>query len=167
MSLINCKSHLELNWSKNSVMSNVATASTFQITNAKLYVPVCTLQTKENLKLTKQLSKGCKRSVFWNEYKIKIEAQEADNKNLKIIPLDSSFQGVIRLSVLAFDNTQGGANRVERNSHGKYFLPRVNINKYNVLIYGTNFYDQAINEVRRLMTGKEDDYTTGSLLIRL
>ena len=36
MPLINCKLHLELNWTENSVMSNVATATTFQITNTKL-----------------------------------------------------------------------------------------------------------------------------------
>ena len=65
--IINSKLHLEPNWSKKSVMSNVATATTFQITNTKLYVPVVTLQTKQ------LISKGFKRSIFWNEYKSKIE----------------------------------------------------------------------------------------------
>ena len=83
MPLINCKLHLELNWSKSSVMSNVATASTFQITSTKLYVPVVTLSTKENLQLTEQLNKGFKRSVYWNEYKSKIETLDLDNNNLK------------------------------------------------------------------------------------
>ena len=55
MPLINCKLQLELNWTKNSVMSNVATASTFQITSTKLYVPIISLQKKDNLKLTKLL----------------------------------------------------------------------------------------------------------------
>ena len=45
-------------------MSNVATANTFQITNTKLYVLVCTLPTKESIKSAKQLSKGFKISVF-------------------------------------------------------------------------------------------------------
>ena len=45
-------------------MNNVATATTFQITSTNLYVPVVTLQSKENIKLTKLLSKGFKRSVF-------------------------------------------------------------------------------------------------------
>ena len=35
--------------------------------------------TKESIKLTKQLSKGFRRSVFWNEYKSKIETYELDN----------------------------------------------------------------------------------------
>ena len=61
--------------------------------------------------------------------------------------------------------------KVERDSHRKYFLPRVDITNYNVLIDGRNFYDQPINdqikkyyEVRKVKTGKGDDYTTGSLL---
>ena len=45
MRLINCKIRLELSWTKNSVMSNVATATTFLITSTKLYVPFVTLST--------------------------------------------------------------------------------------------------------------------------
>ena len=76
-----------------------------------------------------------------------------------------------RFLVLAFDNTENGNKKVERDSHRKYFLPRVGITNYNVLIDGRNLYDQPINdqikkydEVRKVMTGKGDDYTTGSLL---
>ena len=36
--------------------------------------------------------------------------------------------------VLGIGNTNNGANKVERGSHRKYFLPRVNIINYNVLI---------------------------------
>ena len=82
--------------------------------------------------------------------------------------------------VLAFNNTTVNVpnnpinntnNRVLRNSHTKYFLPRVNITNYNVLIDGRNFYDQPINdiikqydEIRKIATGQWDDYTTGCLL---
>ena len=73
--------------------------------------------------------------------------------------------------VLAFDNTNNGDNKVERDSHRKYFLPRVDITNYNVLIDGRNFYDQPTNdqtktydEIRKIATGKGDDYTTGCLL---
>ena len=61
MPLINFRLHIELNWTKKSGISNVDTASTFRITNTKLYVPICTLLTKENLKLTKLLSERFKR----------------------------------------------------------------------------------------------------------
>ena len=63
MPLINCKIYLELSWTKNSVISSVSTSTTFQITSTKLYVPVVTLPTKENVKLTNQFNKGFKRSV--------------------------------------------------------------------------------------------------------
>ena len=60
---------------------------------------------------------------------------------------------------------------VKRNSHQKYFLSRVNITNYNVLIDGRNFYDQPINslirqydEIRKIATGQGDYYTTGCLL---
>ena len=73
--------------------------------------------------------------------------------------------------VLAFDHTNNGDNKVERDSHRKYFLPRVDIIKYNVLIDGRNSYDQQINdkikkcdEIRKIATGKGDDSTTGCLL---
>ena len=121
--------------------------------------------------MTKQLDEGFKRSVYWNEYQSKIETKTADDNNVVRFPLDASFQGVNRLFVLAFDNTENGSNKVERDSHRKYFLPRVNITNYNVLINGRNFSDQPINdqikqydEIRKIATGKGDNYTTGCLL---
>ena len=141
---------------------------TFKMTSTKLYVPTVALSTKDNVNLRKQLNEVCKRPVYWNEYKQKIETQEADANNLKRFPLDASFQGVNRLFVLAFDNTNNGANIVQRDSHLKYFLPIVDITNYNVLIDGRNFYDQPINdqikkydEIRKIATGQGDDYTTG------
>ena len=49
MPLINCKIHLKLNWTKDYVMSSV-TGVTFKITNTKLYVPIVTLSSKDNVK---------------------------------------------------------------------------------------------------------------------
>ena len=43
MPLINFKIYLELEWSKDCVLSNVAGPSTFIIRDTKLYVPVVTL----------------------------------------------------------------------------------------------------------------------------
>ena len=176
MPLINCKIHLDLNWNNNCVIYGADTytggdnannrETTFEITNTELYVPIVTLSTKHNVNLTKQLNEGFKRSVYWNEYKSKIETKEADANSL-----DAFFQWVNRLFVLAFDNTNNGDNKVDRDSHRKYFLPRVDITNYNVLIDGRNFYDQPINdqitkydEIRKIATGKGDDYTTGCLL---
>ena len=79
--------------------------ATFQITSTKLYVPVVTLLTKDNVNLTKQLDEGFKRSAYWNEYQSKIETKTAGDNNVTRFPLDASFKGVNRLFVLAFDNT--------------------------------------------------------------
>ena len=66
--MINCKIHLELNWNNNCVIYDANADSndretTFKITSAKLYVPIVTLSTKDNLNLTKQLNEGFKRSL--------------------------------------------------------------------------------------------------------
>ena len=53
--------------------------TTFKITSTKLYVTIVTLSTRDNVKLTKQLNEGFKRSVYWNEYKSKIETKEANS----------------------------------------------------------------------------------------
>ena len=45
MPLINCKIHLELNWTKDSIMSTIAD-TTFEITNTKLYVAIKLYQAK-------------------------------------------------------------------------------------------------------------------------
>ena len=63
MPLINCKIHLELNWSKDCVMSTIANTA-FKITNTKLYVPTVTLSSKDNVKLVKLLEEEFKRSVY-------------------------------------------------------------------------------------------------------
>ena len=170
MPLINCKIHLELNWSKDFVISTIAD-TTFKITNTKFYVPIVTLSSKDNVKLVKLLVEGFKRPAYWNKYQTKIESKNLDNSNLTRFPLDAAFPGVKRLFVFAFNDTENNANRVEKISHTKYFLPRINITNYNVLINGINFYDQPINdlvkqydEIRKIATGQGDDYTTGCLL---
>ena len=152
-------------------MSDIAGDTTFKITNTKLYVLIVTLSTKVHVKLTKQLNKGFKRPVYWHENKTKIESRNLDNQNPTRFYFDASFQGVERLFVLAFDDTDNGANKSERNSHRKYFLPRVNVAQYNALIDGRNFYDQSINnqikkydEIWKIVTAQGDDYTAGCSL---
>ena len=112
MPLINCKIHLELNWSKDCVMSTIA-VTTFKITDRKLHVPIVNLSSKDNVKLVNLLEERFKRLVYWNEYQTKIESRNLDNKNLTIFSLDASFQGVRRLFVLAFNNTDNGARKLK------------------------------------------------------
>ena len=55
--------------------------------------------------------------------KTKTESRKLDNNNLIRFPLDASFQEVRRLFVLAFDNTDNGANKQPKkiiSSKSKY-----------------------------------------------
>ena len=51
MPLINCEINLILTWSEKCVLSNDAKATTFAITDTRLYVPVLTLSTQDNVRL--------------------------------------------------------------------------------------------------------------------
>ena len=109
MPLINCKIHLQLNWAKNCVMSNIDGDTTVKKANTKLYVPIVTVSNKDNVKLTKKLTEGFKKPVYWNGYKTKIASKDLDNQHPTRFYLDTSFQGVKRLFVPAFGNTDNGA----------------------------------------------------------
>ena len=70
----------------------------------------------------------------------------------------SSFQGVNRLFVQAFEND------TQRISHSGCYLPNVKIKNYNVMINGGNFFDQRIKNnkvtyetIRKTATGQGDD----------
>ena len=68
MPSINCKVYLELNWIEDCILSSAGNSAKFEITDAKLHVPIVTLSTKDSVNLTKQLNEGFKRSVYWNSY---------------------------------------------------------------------------------------------------
>ena len=168
MPLINCRVELSLTWGENCILLSLAGISTFTITDAKLYIPVITLSIEDNARLTKLLSKGFERSVYWNKYKVIPNKLYNANDYIREI-LDASYQGVKKLFNLANDNT--GDNPVTTDSHKRYFLPRIKIENYNIEIDGTDFYDQPTNdaikqyyELRKVSTGQGDDYTTGCLL---
>ena len=101
------------------VPSNLVGNLTFTITDAKLYVPVLTLSTEGNVKLSKLLTEGFKRPIYWNKYKMIPNKTYNENNNNREL-LDSSYQGVERLFVLAYRD-QGAANRVMADSHRRFF----------------------------------------------
>ena len=78
--LINCKIELSLKWIENCVLTSAAIgananatdadSATFKITDAKFYAPIVTLSEADNVKLSKLLGEGFKRSIYWNEYKV-------------------------------------------------------------------------------------------------
>ena len=157
--IVNCKVELPLKCIENCVLTTAeiganadatgADGATLELNDAKLYVPVVPLSTEDNIKLVKQLNEGFKRLLYWNKYKVidnKVIEIAAANAEKHIRELfDSSYEGVKRLFVLAYDDAAGG-NQVSVNSFKKYFLPRVKIENYNIEIDGWNFYDQPIND---------------------
>ena len=121
-----------------------------KVKETKLYVAAVTLSTQDNAKLLQQLKSSFKRTI--NSHK--------HESNIK-----TSFQGVNRRFILSFENED------QRKSLSTYYLPKVEIKDYNVMIDGKNFFDQPINSmaktyenIRKIATGQEDDYTTGCLL---
>ena len=166
--LINCKIKLNLTWKKECVLSNQAGNAVFIINDTKMYVPVVTLSKEDNKDFIEQQNKGFQRSIYWNQYKTKELNSDANNNVFKYINLDPSFQGVNRLFVMGYNRVDG---QPTRNGQQKYYLPRIDLNKYNVIIDGRNFYDNPIEsdiekyrEFKKVMIGKGEDYTTGSLL---
>ena len=107
MSLTNSKIELSLKWIENCILTvnpdanNNINKATFTITDAKLYVPIVTLSSEDNVKLSKLLNQGFKRPIYSNEYKVipnKIVEIAAINEEKYIRELlDSSWQGVKRL----------------------------------------------------------------------
>ena len=168
MPLINCKIKLNLTWKKECVLSTDDGNAVFIINDTKLYIPVVTLSKEDNKDFIEQQNKGFQRSIYWNEYKTKEVNEDADANVFKYINLDPSFQGVNRLFVMAYNRANG---QPTRHGQQKYYLPRIDLEKYNVIIDGRNFYDNPIEsdiekyrELKKVMIGKGEDYTTGSLL---
>ena len=122
MPLINSEINLILTWSANSVIvyTDVANQNaTFEIADAKLYVPIVTLSTQDNARLLKQLESGFKREVNWNKYLSKAELL-VRNPNLNNL-VEPKFQGVSILFVSAFENDK------QRTSTKGYYLPNVEL----------------------------------------
>ena len=169
MPLINCKIKLNLTWKKECVLSTDAGDAVFIINDTKMYVPVVTLSKKDNKDFIEQQNKGYQRSIYWNECKTKEQDKDADANNFKYISFDPSFQDVNRLFVMVYSRADN--NQPTKNGQRKYYLQRIDLNKYNVIIDGRNFYGNPIEsdiekyrELKKVMIGKGEDYTTGSLL---
>ena len=168
MPLINCKIKSNLTWKKECILSNQRGDAVFIINNTKLYVPVVTLSKEDNKDFIEQQNKGFQRPIYWNEYKTKERSENRDDNAVKYISLDPSFQFVNRLFIMAYSRVAG---QPDRNSQQKYYLPRIDLKKYNVIIDGRNFYDNPIEgdiekyrELKKVMIEKGEDYTTGNLL---
>ena len=79
--------------------------------------------------------------------------------------IDLSFQGVNKLFALLFKDYVVGID------YRRYFLPTLEIRDYNIMIDGTNFFNQLLKSdlrtyenIRKVTTCQRDDYTTGFAL---
>ena len=92
-----------------------------------------TFSTEDNSKLLQQLKPGLERTINMNKYKSE-QKKLAGNRCLNHL-INPSFQGVSRLFVLSFENED------EKKSHSTYYLPKIKIKDYNVMIDGKKFFD--------------------------
>ena len=175
--LISCEVSLELKWNKKCVITSIEnriinagppvirgnepTSATLAITDCKLYVPVVTLSKDDEIKLLTNLKSGFKREIIWNKYRSQM-TMEAINNNLNIL-IDPTFTNVNRLFVLAYQTADN------RQSYSQFYLPKVMVKDYNVIIDKLAFFDLPIKTEeeayeRIIDISRNNEYATGNLL---
>ena len=175
--LISCEVFLELKLNKNCVITglkrrqvdagppvvrdNAPTGATLSITDCKLYLPVVTLSKDDEIKLLTNLKSGFKREIIWNKYRSQMFT-EAANNNLNIL-IDPTFTNVNRLFVLAYQTAN------DRQSYSQFYLPRLMVKDYNVLIDKLVFFDLSIKTEEEVYEkiidiSRINEYTTGNFL---
>ena len=162
MLLINCEVSLDLSWSETYVITSMKkrlvrpaqggnlagnadspTNAVFKIKDFKLYVSVVTSSSKNDKILLEQLKTGFKRTIKWNKYRSEMSNQ-AKNNNLNYL-IDPTFTNVNRLFVLTFENED------DRASVSKYYLRKVEIKDFNVLIDGKPFFEIPAKKKKKHM----------------
>ena len=155
--LISCDVSLEL---RGGNRDNAPTGATVAINNCKLYVPAVTLSKDYDFKLLTNLKSGFKREIIWNKYRSQMTT-EAVNNNLNIL-IDPTFT-VNRLFVLAYRTAD------DRQSFSQFYLPKVMVKDYNVIIDKLAFFDLPIKTEeeayeKTIDISRNNEYTTGNLL---
>ena len=168
--LISCEVSLELKWDKNCIITsleqrdsgggnrdNAPTGATLIVTDCKLYVPAVTLSKDDETKLLTNLKSEFKREIIWNKYRSQMTT-EAVNNNLNIL-INPTFTNVNRLFVLAYQTAN------DRQSYSQFYLPRVMVKDYNVIIDKLAFFDLTIEACEKIIDiSRNNEYTTGNLL---
>ena len=175
--LISCEVSLELKWNKKCVITSIENriinagppvirgnepaSATLAITACKLYVPVVTLSKDNEIKLLTNLKSGFKREIIWNKYRSQMTT-EAINNNLNIL-VDPTFTNVNRLFVLAYQTAD------DRQPYSQFYLPKVMVKDYNVIIDKLAFFDLPIKTEEEayekiIDISRNNEYTTGNLL---
>ena len=175
--IISCEVSLELKWNKNCVITSLKrraidknnppnrdgapTCSTLAKNDCKLYTSVVTLSKDDEIKLLTNLKSGFTREIEWNKYRSQMST-EAINNNLNIL-IDPTFTNVNRLFVLAYQTAD------DRQSFSQFYLPKVMVKDFNVIINELAFFDLPIKTEEEayeniIDISRSNEYTAGSLL---
>ena len=172
--LINSEVEIILTWSKNFVLADITVANNaptgleFHIKDTKLYVPLVTLSKENDIKLLEQLKSGFERTINQNKYRSQISVQ-SNNNNLNYL-IDPNFANVNRLFVLSFERIEeNNVKKDYRDSFSHYYIPKVEIKDFNVLIDRKSFFHLPVKNEEEAYKKIIDmchnnDYTTGNLL---
>ena len=71
----------------------LTTGATFQINNAKLYVPVVTVSMNDNIMFLEHLKQGFRRTVSWNKCRYETRTEQKTKKNLDCM-MDPTFRNI-------------------------------------------------------------------------
>ena len=172
--LISCEVSFELKWNKTCVITSqqigvnldggntaAPTNATLAINDCKLYIPAVTLSKDDEIKLLTNLKSGFTREIEWNKYRSQMTT-EAVNNNLNIL-VDPTFTNVNRLFVLAYQTAD------DRQSFFQFYLPKVMVKDFNVIIDKLAFFDLPIKTEEEayekiIDISRNNEYTTGNLL---
>ena len=88
-------------------------------------------------------------------------SNQTKNNNLNYL-IDPTFSNVNRLFILSFENED------DRTSFSEYYLPKVEMKDYNVIIDGKVFFEIPVKNkeesYEKIITiSKNGNYTTGNL----
>ena len=164
MPWINCEINLILTWSASCVICKADRATTFVTTDTnKTLCSSGNFVNSRYWKFATTIKIRIKTQINSNKYQSKLSTQ-TQNQKLDYL-IDLSFHRKNRLFALSFED-----NAV-RTGHTRYVLPKVEIKDNNFTNDGRNYFDQRFRNniktyenIRKIATWVEDDYTTGSLL---
>ena len=108
-----------------------------------------------------QLKSGFKRTIKRNKYRSEVTNQTKTNYLNYLI--DRTFAKVNRLFILSFENEE------DRTYFLKYYVPKVKMKDFNVLIDKKSFFGVPVKNKEEtyeniMSISKNNDYTTANLL---
>ena len=127
-------------------------------------MPVVTLSKENNIKLLEKLKSGFRKTIKWNKYRSQMTIQN-NNNNLNYL-IDPTFMNFNRSIVLSFPRNN---NTDSRYCNSNYYVPKVKISDFNVLIDGKSFFDLPVKNEEEayekiIEISNNNNYTTNNFL---